>query len=129
MLQLHSGLKGTAKKVFEVVATEVVHKCLLAVGGMYLVVSYAREMGLYHDMMRETKKKGYTIEVMMKLGTAIVVTPKCSVAESALANVKALASEFGLAPVSRGRFFTRFYQYVIHPVDKLRSFFCSVIRG
>ena len=65
-----SGLKGTAKKVFEVVATELIHKCLLDVVGVDLVVAYAREMGLYHDMMRETEKEGYTIEVMTKHGTA-----------------------------------------------------------
>lgn len=52
-----SGLKGTAKKVFEVVATELIHKCLLDVVGVDLVVAYAREMGLYHDMMRETEKE------------------------------------------------------------------------
>lgn len=40
-----SGLKGTAKKVFEVVATELIHKCLLDVVGADLVVAYAREMG------------------------------------------------------------------------------------
>lgn len=40
-----SGLKGTAKKVFEVVATELIYKCLLDVVGVDLVVAYAREMG------------------------------------------------------------------------------------
>ena len=83
-----SGLKGTAKKVFEVVATELIHKCLLDVVGADLVVAYAREMGLYHDMMRETEKEGYTIEVVTKHGTATVVNPKRKVAESALANAK-----------------------------------------
>lgn len=98
-----SGLKGTAKKVFEVVATELIYKCLLDVVGVDLVVAYAREMGLYHDMMRETEKEGYTIEVMTKHGTATVVNPKRKVAESALANAKALAAEFGLTPSSRSR--------------------------
>lgn len=98
-----SGLKGTAKKVFEVVATELIHKCLLDIVGVDLVVAYAREMGLYHDMMRETEKEGYTIEVMTKHGTATVVNPKRKVAESALANAKALAAEFGLTPASRSR--------------------------
>nr|DAP78302.1 MAG TPA: terminase small subunit [Caudoviricetes sp.] len=98
-----SGLKGTAKKVFEVVATELIHKCLLDVVGADLVVAYAREMGLYHDMMRETEKEGYTIEVVTKHGTATVVNPKRKVAESALANAKALAAEFGLTPASRSR--------------------------
>ena len=98
-----SGLKGTAKKVFEVVATELIHKCLLDIVGVDLVVAYAREMGLYHDMMRETEKEGYTIEVMTKHGTATVVNPKRKVAEAALANAKALAAEFGFTPSSRNR--------------------------
>lgn len=98
-----SGLKGTAKKVFDVVATELIHKCLLDIVGVDLVVAYAREMGLYHDMMRETEKEGYTIEVMTKHGTATVVNPKRKVAESALMNAKALAAEFGLTPASRSR--------------------------
>lgn len=98
-----SGLKGTAKKLFEVVATELIHNRLLDVVGVDLVVAYAREMGLYHDMMRETEKEGYTIEVETKSGTTTVVNPKRKVAESALANAKALAAEFGLTPVSRNR--------------------------
>lgn len=98
-----SGLKGTAKKVFEVVATELIHKCLLDVVGVDLVVAYSREMGLYHDMMRDTEKEGYTVEIMTKHGTATVVNPKRKVAESALANAKSLAAEFGLTPASRSR--------------------------
>lgn len=96
-----SGLKGTAKKVFEVVATELIHNCLLDLVGVDLVVAYAREMGLYHDMMRAVEKEGYTIEVETKSGTTTVVNPKRKVAESALANAKSLASEFGLTPSSR----------------------------
>ena len=96
-------MKGTARKVFEVVATELIHKCLLDVVGVDLVVAYAREMGLYHDMMRETEKEGYTIEAMTKHGTATIVNPKRKVAEAALANAKALAAEFGLTPASRSR--------------------------
>ena len=98
-----SGLKGTAKKVFEVVATELIHNCLLDLVGVDLVVAYAREMGLYHDMMRAVEKEGYTIEVETKSGTTTVVNPKRKVAESALANAKSLASEFGLTPSSRHR--------------------------
>lgn len=98
-----SGLKGTAKKAFEVVATELIHNRLLNLVGVDLVVAYAREIGVYHDMMRETEKEGYTIEVMTKHGTTTVVNPKRKVAESALANAKSLASEFGLTPSSRHR--------------------------
>ena len=96
-----SGLKGTAKKVFEVVATELIHNRLLNLVGVDLVVAYAREIGVYHDMMRETEKEGYTIEVMTKHGTTTVVNPKRKIAESALVNAKSLASEFGLTPSSR----------------------------
>lgn len=98
-----SGLKGTARKVFEVVATELIHNRLLDLVGVDLVVAYAREMGLYHDMMRAVEKEGYTIEVATKSGTTTVVNPKRKVAESALANAKSLASEFGLTPSSRHR--------------------------
>ena len=98
-----SGLKGTAKKVFEVVATELIHNRLLNLVGVDLVVAYAREIGVYHDMMRETEKEGYTIEVMTKHGTTTVVNPKRKIAESALVNAKSLASEFGLTPSSRHR--------------------------
>ena len=98
-----SSLKGTAKKVFEGVATELIHNRLLDVAGVDLVVAYAREMGLYHDMMRAVEKEGYTIEIATKFGTTTVVNPKRKVAESALANAKSLASEFGLTPSSRHR--------------------------
>lgn len=40
---------------------------------------------------------------MTKHGTATVVNPKRKIAESALANAKALATEFGLTPSSRSR--------------------------
>lgn len=98
-----SGLKGTAKKVFEVVAVELVNNRLLDLVGVDLVVAYAREMGLYHDTMRELEKEGYTIEVETKFGSTTLVNPKRKVAESALANAKALAVEYGLTPASRSR--------------------------
>lgn len=98
-----SGLKGTAKKVFEVVATELIHKCLLDRVGIDLVTAYAREMGLYHDAMREAEKEGFILEIETKFGTTKIVNPKRKVAESALANAKALAAEFGLTPAGRSR--------------------------
>lgn len=98
-----SGLKGTGKKIFEVVATELIHKCLLDLVGIDLVVAYAREMGLYHDAMREAEKEGYILEIETKFGTTKIVNPKRKVAESALTNAKALAAEFGLTPASRSR--------------------------
>lgn len=98
-----SGLKGTAKKVFEVVAAELVNNRLLDLVGVDLVVAYAREMGLYHDTMRELEKEGYTIEVETKFGSTSMVNPKRKVAESALTNAKALAVEYGLTPSSRSR--------------------------
>ena len=97
------GLKGTARKVFEVVATELVNNRLLDIVGVDLVVAYAREMGLYHDTMRELEKEGYTIEVETKFGSTTLVNPKRKVAESALANAKALAVEYGFTPASRSR--------------------------
>lgn len=98
-----SGLKGTAKKVFEVVATELIHKNLLDLVSADLVVAYAREMGLYHDLMREVDKEGYTLDVETKFGTTKIVNPKRKIAESALMNAKSLTAEFGLTPASRGR--------------------------
>ena len=84
-------------------ATELIHNRLLDLVGVDLVAAYAREMGLYHDMMRTVEKEGCTIEVVTKSGTTTVVNPKRKVAESALANAKSLASEFGLTPSSRHR--------------------------
>ena len=97
------GLKGTARKVFVVVAAELVNNHLLDLVGVDLVVAYAREIGLYHDTMRELEKEGYTIEVETKFGSTTLVNPKRKVAESALANAKSLAAEFGLTPASRSR--------------------------
>ncbi len=98
-----SGLKGTAKKVFAVVATELINKNLLDIVGVDLVVAYAREMALYHDSMRDLETEGYTIEVATKNGTATIINPKRKIAESALANAKSLATEFGFTPASRNR--------------------------
>lgn len=98
-----SGLKGTAKKVFEVVATELIHKQLLDRVGVDLVVAYAREMGLYHDMMRDAEKEGYTVEIETKFGSATIINPKRKIAEGALGRAQSLAAEFGLTPSSRSR--------------------------
>lgn len=100
-----SGLKGTARKVFGIVAVELIHKRLLEVVGvdLDLVVAYAREMGLYHDMMRAVEREGATVEVMTRNGPATVVNPKRRIAEGALANARSLAAEFGLTPASRHR--------------------------
>ena len=61
-----TGLKGTAKKIFAVVATELIHKGLLDVTGVDLVVAYAREMALYHDSMRDVEREGATVEIETK---------------------------------------------------------------
>ena len=98
-----SGLKGTAKKVFEIVASELIHKNILEIVGLDLLVAYAREMALYHDTMRELEKEGFTVEVETKHGTTTMVNPKRKVAESALSNAKALAGEFGMTPATRNR--------------------------
>lgn len=52
-----SGLKGMAKKIFELTATELIHKNLLEIVSLDLVVAYAREMALYHDTMRELERE------------------------------------------------------------------------
>lgn len=98
-----SGLKGTAKKIFELTATELIHKNLLEIVSLDLVVAYAREMALYHDTMRELEKEGMTIEVETKNGTITQINPKRKIAESALTNAKSLATEFGFTPTSRIR--------------------------
>ena len=97
------GLKGTAKKVFAVVATELMHNNLLDVYGVDMVVAYAREMALYHDMMSDIEKEGVTIEIETKNGTVMQINPKRKIAEGALAAAKSLAAEFGMTPSSRSR--------------------------
>lgn len=98
-----SGLKGTAKKIFAVVATELMHNNLLDVYGVDMVVAYAREMALYHDMMSDIEKEGVTIEIETKNGTVMQINPKRKIAEGALAAAKSLAAEFGMTPSSRSR--------------------------
>ncbi len=98
-----TGLKGTAKKVFVVVATELMHKGLLDVVGADLVVAYAREMALYHDSMRDVEREGATVEVETKHGTTTIINPKRKVAEGALSAARSLAAEFGMTPSSRHR--------------------------
>ena len=97
------GLKGTAKKIFAVVATELMHNNLLDVYGVDMIVAYAREMALYHDMMTEVEREGVTIEVVTKNGVVTQINPKRKVAEGALASAKSLATEFGMTPSSRNR--------------------------
>ena len=98
-----SGLKGTAKKIFAVVATELKHNNLLDIYGVDMVVAYAREMALYHDMMSDIEKEGVTIEVMTKAGVVTQINPKRKIAEGALSAAKMLATEFGMTPSSRSR--------------------------
>lgn len=97
------GLKGTAKKIFAVVATELMHNNLLDVYGVDMIVAYAREMALYHDMMTEVEREGVTIEVVTKNGVVTQINPKRKVAEGALASAKSLATEFGMTLSSRSR--------------------------
>ncbi len=98
-----SGLKGTAKKVYTLVATELMNRGVLDVLSSDLIIAYCREMALYHDMMRDLEKEGMTISVETKHGTIKQVNPKRKVAEGALSAAKSLASEFGLSPVSRAK--------------------------
>ena len=96
-------LKGTAKKIFEYTATMLINQQLLEVVGVDLLVAYCREMALYHDLTAQIEKEGYTIEVETKNGLQTQINPKRKIAESALANAKSLASEFGFTPISKSR--------------------------
>lgn len=99
-----SGLKGTAKKVYTLVATELMNRGALDALSSDLVVAYCREMALYHDMMRDLDREGMTVEVETKGGGVVTqANPKRKIAEGALSQAKSLASEFGLTPASRAR--------------------------
>ena len=98
-----SGLKGTAKKIFAIVATELIYNSILDKVGVDLVIAYCREMALYHDMMKELEQEGYTVKVETKTGYIMQVNPKRKIAEGALSAAKALAAEFGMTPSSRSR--------------------------
>ena len=97
------GLKGTAKKLYQVVGTELASKGLLDVVNLDLLLAYCREMALYKDMMKDLETEGYTVTVATKTGSIKQVNPKRKVAENALVAAKTLASEFGLSPASRAR--------------------------
>lgn len=96
-------LKGTAKRIFEYTATYLINHRLFEIVGLDLLVAYSREMAIYHDLMRDVEKEGFTLEVETKNGTTTIINPKRKVAEAALANAKSIASEFGFTPVSRMR--------------------------
>ncbi|MDD5951649.1 MAG: hypothetical protein PUC53_07270 [Bacteroidales bacterium] len=46
-----SGLKGTAKKIYAIVGTELLNRGVLDTLGLDLVIAYCREMGLYNDVI------------------------------------------------------------------------------
>ncbi len=96
-------LKGTAKKIFVYTATMLINQQLLEMVGLDLLVAYCKEMAVYHDLTAEVEKEGYTIEVATKNGTQTQINPKRKIAESALANAKSLASEFGFTPISKSK--------------------------
>ena len=99
-----SGLKGTAKKIYALVGTEMLSKGLLDVVNIELLVAYCREMGLYKDMMHDLEQEGFTVTVETKSGATVTqINPKRKIAESALSAAKVLASEFGISPASRAR--------------------------
>ena len=81
-----SDLKGTEKKVFGVVATELIHNRLSNLVGVNFIEAYARKMGLYHDMTRVVEREGHTIGVEIESGLTTVINPERKVAESALTN-------------------------------------------
>ena len=97
------GLKGTAKKIYQTVGTELACKGLIDVVNIDLLVAYCREMALYQDMMKDLETEGVTIKVATKTGTVTQINPKRKVAENALIAAKTLASEFGISPASRAK--------------------------
>ena len=97
------GLKGTAKKLYQLVGTELASKGLLDVVNLDLLLAYCREMALYKDMMKELETEGYTVKVATKNGSITQINPKRKIAENALIAAKTLAAEFGISPASRAR--------------------------
>lgn len=98
-----SGLSGMAKRIYEVIANELWCKNILETVNLDLVIAYCREMGLYYEMAKDLKKEGYTLTEETKFGEKIHINPKRKIQETALANAKALATEFGFTPASRAR--------------------------
>ena len=97
------GLKRTAKKLYQLVGTELASKGLLDVVNLDLLLAYCREMALYKDMMKELETEGYTVKVATKNGSITQINPKRKIAENALIAAKTLAAEFGISPASRAR--------------------------
>ena len=97
------GLKGTAKKLYQLVGTELASKGLLDVVNLDLLLAYCREMAVYKDMMKELETEGYTVKVATKNGSITQINPKRKIAENALIAAKTLAAEFGISPASRAR--------------------------
>ncbi len=97
-------LKGTAKKIFEYTSLELISLGVLETVSVDLLVAYAREMALYHDLTMELDKaQDYIIDVVTKFGIQKQVNPKRKIAESALSNAKTIANEFGFTPISKNR--------------------------
>ena len=88
------GLKGTAKKLYQLVGTELASKGLIDAVNIDLLLAYCREMALYGDMMKDLETEGYTITVATKTGSIKQVNPKRKIAENALVAAKTLASAY-----------------------------------
>jgi P27 family predicted phage terminase small subunit len=97
------GLKGTAKKLYQMVGTELANKGLIDAVNIDLLLAYCREMALYKDMMKELETEGYTVKVATKNSSITQINPKRKIAENALIAAKTLAAEFGISPASRAR--------------------------
>lgn len=99
----HPELTGKAWKIYKIVAQEFMARRILEDINDALVAAYALELGTYYDQMEAIRVEGLILKAKTKQGEMLVVNPRRRVADSALANAKSLASQFGLTPASRAK--------------------------
>lgn len=98
-------LCDTAKQEWNRVSGQLERLGLLTEIDMASLVGYCESYAQYRRAMEFIHKQGETIEIEDEDGNLKYVqqVPQVSIANKALANIKALAAEFGMTPSARGR--------------------------
>ena len=99
------GLTPPAQIEWHVVATWLQDIGQLATTDLTLLAAYCNEIALYWEYNRNLKIEGATIRITDRDGRLVrsFANPYAALANTALANSRALAGQFGLTPVMRTR--------------------------
>ena len=114
-------MNEVAANVYHEVCKQMIELGLVNNANFPLMVSYAQNIGKYHDAEMQLAKEGFTIEVRDEAGLLVkkIVNPLNRISNEAMALALRIGSEFGLTPSAQTKIMSLIKKPETNPFDDI----------